>query len=69
MLYKDRIKNLSYVYPHLSRVWVKTDDPRTPLKSVWMSDTALHCATEDDCAKSSDTEIAEFADDHLLLAA
>jgi hypothetical protein len=69
MLYKDRIKNLADVYPKLSRVWIKTNDPRTPLKSVWISETALRQATSADCAKSCDTEIAEFADDHLLMAA
>ena len=69
MLYKDRIKNLVNVYPQLSRVWIKTNDPRTPLKSVWVSETALRRATSADCVKSCETKIAEFADDHLLMAA
>jgi hypothetical protein len=69
MLYKDRIKNLVNVYPQLSRVWIKTNDPRTPLKSIWISETALRQATGVECVKSCDTEIAELADDHLLMAA
>jgi hypothetical protein len=69
MLYKDRIKNLTAFCPELTRVWIKTDDPRTPLKSIWMSESALRKAMEDPSGVSCDTESAELAEDHLLLAA
>ena len=58
MLYKDRIKNLVNVCPQLSRVWIKTDDPRAPLKSVWISETTLRYAAGADGVKNCDNEIA-----------
>jgi|HubBroStandDraft_1064217.scaffolds.fasta_scaffold1641968_1 hypothetical protein len=57
MLYTDRIKNLTAVYPPLSRVWIKTEDPRTPLKSVWIDEVALHVMA---------TEESELVEDHLV---
>lgn len=32
MLLTNRINHLTATYPQLSRVWIKTGDPRTPLK-------------------------------------
>jgi hypothetical protein len=69
MLYKDRIKNLTTFYPELTRVWIKTENPRTPLKSVWMSQSALLNAVDEHSGGSLDTETAELAEDHLLMAA
>jgi hypothetical protein len=69
MLYTDRIKNLTDCYPQLSRVWIKTDDPRMPLKGVWINEAALRSGTEEHREASCDTQTAELAEDHLLLAA
>jgi hypothetical protein len=69
MLYKDRIKNLTTCYPELTRVWIKTEDPRTPLKGVWISQSALLNSVEEHSDASLDTEAAELAEDHLLMAA
>ena len=30
------------VHPQLSRVWIETGDPQTPLKSVWIDEPELH---------------------------
>ena len=69
MLYTDRIKNLAAVYPKLSRVWIKTDNPRMPLKSVWISETALHRALDQSHSPQCRAETAELAEDHLLCIA
>lgn len=69
MLYKDRIKNLTTFYPELTRVWIKTENPRTPLKSVWINQSALLNAVDEHSGGSLDTEAAELAEDHLLMAA
>jgi len=57
MLYTNRIKNLTAVYPPLSRVWIKTGDPRMPLKSVWIDEVALYTMA---------TEESELVEDHLV---
>jgi hypothetical protein len=67
MRYTDRIKNLAPLYPELSRVWIKTDDPRRPLKSVWISDSLLRNADHESC--SCETEAPELSEDHLRLVA
>ncbi len=69
MLYTDRIKNLTTAYPKLSRVWIKTGDARTPLKSVWISESALHKAVNQSFAAPRESETAELTEDHLLCAA
>ncbi len=69
MLYTDRIKNLTSAYPKLSRVWIKTEDPRTPLKSVWISESALRQAISQNSAVPRESETAELTEDHLLCAA
>ncbi len=69
MFYKDRIKNLTAFYPELTRVWLKTDDPRTPLKSVWINESAFRNAGEENSSTALETETTELAEDHLLLAA
>jgi hypothetical protein len=69
MLCKDRIKNLSTFRSELTRVWIKTGDPGTPLKSIWISESALRNAVSERSNISVDAEGAELAEDHLLLAA
>ena len=69
MLYTDRIKNLTTAYPKLLRVWIKTGDARTPLKSVWISESALRGAVYESCGAPCDAETAELTEDHLLCAA
>ncbi len=69
MFYKDRIKNLTTFYPELTRVWIKTDDSRTPLKSVWINESAFRNAVEENSSTALETETTELAEDHLLLAA
>ena len=56
-------------YPKLSRLWIKTGDPRTPLKGVWIDDSKLHRVMNDVHAAQRDNEPAELEDDHLCLAA
>ncbi|MGB8886395.1 MAG: hypothetical protein WCC87_06695 [Candidatus Korobacteraceae bacterium] len=69
MLYKDKIKNLSAVYPELARVWIKTGDPRTPLKGVWIDESKLHRFASEPRTASNQSETAELTEDHLALAA
>jgi hypothetical protein len=69
MLYTDRIKNLTSAYPKLSRVWIKTEDTRTPLKSIWISESALRDAVNESSAAPCESESAELTEDHLLCAA
>jgi hypothetical protein len=57
MLYTNGINNLTAVCPPLSRVWIKTEDPRIPLKSVWIDEVALHTMA---------TEESELVEDHLV---
>ena len=66
MLYKDKIKNLTAIYPELSRVWIKTGDPRTPLKGVWIDESQLRQTMS---VAEDDNETAELAEDHLAFAA
>ncbi len=68
MQYKDRIKNLVDLYPHLSRVWIKTGDARLPLKSVWMDESKFHAVVNDcRCHAAHEGEAAECAEGHLAL--
>jgi hypothetical protein len=69
MFYKDRIKNLTTFYPELTRVWIKTEDARTPLKSVWINESAFRDAVEENSSATCESETTELAEDHLLLAA
>ena len=62
MLYIDRIKNLTAVYPKLSRVWINAGDGRTPLKCVWMDEAQLNATPGATCAAEYESELAE---DHL----
>lgn len=69
MLLTIRINNLTATSPQLSRVWIKTGDPRTPLKSVWINDSHLHRTTDEACTSPREPETSDLADDHLPVAA
>lgn len=69
MLFTTRINNLVTAYPKLSRVWIRTGDPRTPLKGVWIDESKLHRVMNDAHATQHDDEPAELSDEHLCLAA
>ena len=68
MLFKDRIKNLTETYPHLSRVWINTGDPKLPLKGVWIDEIRLNRIAGEVCASPRESETTELAEDHLLAA-
>ncbi len=68
MLYTTRINNLVTAYPKLSRIWIKTGNPKTPLKAVWINESQLSRAMNDPCAAIHDDVPAELADDHLIAA-
>jgi hypothetical protein len=69
MLLITRINNIVTAYPKLSRVWIKTGDPRMPLKGVWMGESRLHCEMNDVRANQHDDEPADLSDEHLCLGA
>jgi hypothetical protein len=66
MLLTTRINNLTMVRPTLSRVWIKTGNPRMPLKSVWIDELNLHRLAGEDCTGN---DVVELAEDHLAFAA
>ncbi len=68
MLYTTRIKNLTTFYPKLSRVWIKTDDPQVPLKSVWINESALQDSHRENRSGKREIKTAEVAEEHLLAA-
>ena len=41
MLFATRINNLATARPKLLRIWIKTGDPKTPLKAVWINESQL----------------------------
>ncbi len=69
MLFTARINNLVTAYPKLSRIWIKTGNPKTPLKAVWIKELELSRAMNDPCAAIHDDAPAELAEDHLFFAA
>ena len=68
MLFTTRINNLVTACPRLSRVWIKTGNPKAPLKAVWMNESQLSRAMNDTCAAMLDDD-PELAEDHLSFAA
>jgi hypothetical protein len=68
MRFEDRIKNLTEIYPHLSRVWINTGDPKLPLKGVWIDESRLNRVADEACASPRESETTELAEDHLLAA-
>ena len=69
MLHTTRINNLVTAFPKLSRIWIKTGNPRTPLKAVWINESQLSRAMNDTDTALQDDVPAELAEAHLLLAA
>ena len=69
MLLKNRIDTWTGSYPNLSRVWIRSGDPKTPLKGVWIAESRLHRLAEEACASPRESETVDLADDHLLLVA
>ena len=69
MLFKDKLKNLSTVYPELSQVWIRTGDPKLPLKAVLIDESKLNQMLNESGPADSVGESAELAEDHLALAA
>ena len=68
MLFATRSNNLATARPKLSRIWIKTGDPKTPLKAVWINESQLSRAMTDAGAAMHDDVPAEPADDHLFAA-
>lgn len=62
MLFTTRINNLVTAYPKLSRIWIKTGNPKTPLKAVWINESQLSRAMHDTCAAMPDDDTAEPAE-------
>jgi hypothetical protein len=55
--------------PRLSRVWIKTGDPKRPLKSVWINDAKLRSFANEVGAADRESESRETTEDHIVLAA
>lgn len=53
----------------LSRVWIKTGDPRMPLTSVWINDAKLRSFASEVCVADREGESRELTEDHLALVA
>jgi hypothetical protein len=68
MLFTGRINNIVTACPKLSRIWIQTGNPKTPLKAVWISQSQLSSVMNDPCGIMHDGEPAELAEDHLSLA-
>jgi hypothetical protein len=69
MLFTTRINNLVTACPRLSRIWIKTGNPKTPLKAVWIKESQRSRAMSNPCAAMHDDAPAELVEDHLSLAA
>ena len=67
MLYTTRINNLVTAHPRLSRIWIKTGNPKTPLKAVWINESQLSRVLNDTGAVVCDDDAAELAEDHLSI--
>jgi hypothetical protein len=57
------------VHAQLSRVWIKTNDPKLPLKSVWINEAQLRGLTSQACVAGRESKTPELAEDHVVLAA
>ena len=70
MLFKDKLKNLTAVYPELSRVWIRTGDRKLPLKAVWIDESKLNQMLNE-LGSSTDhrRNRRALAEDHLVLVA
>jgi hypothetical protein len=61
--------NCAQIYPQLSRVWIRTGDPRMPLKSVWINEAKLHHLATEAGRANRESETAGVSEDNLSLAA
>jgi hypothetical protein len=68
MLFTTRINGLVTAQPRLSRIWIKTGNPKTPLKAVWINESQLSLAVNNAGAAPHDDYPAELPEDHLSLA-
>jgi hypothetical protein len=68
MLFKVKFHNLA-TSPDLSRVWIRTGDPKFPLKAVWINQSQLRRTVSETFSSDLSSEAPEFAEDHLALAA
>jgi hypothetical protein len=57
------------VHPQLSRVWIKTGDPKLPLKGVWIDEAQLRGFASRASVADRESETRELAEDHLPVAA
>ena len=55
--------------PQLSRVWIKTGNPKLPLKSVWIDEAKLRVKSPEFLGAGRESETNEVAEDPSLLAA
>jgi len=69
MLFKNRINNIVTDLPKLSRVWIRTEDARMPLKSVWISDSDLRQLAAELGQMADEMSLPEPSDDHLVITA
>ncbi len=69
MLFLVKTKCPFTVNSQLSRVWIKTGNPKMPLKSVWIDETKLHTDTAKFVLAAHESEAQELTDDHLAFAA
>lgn len=69
MLFTTRINNLVAAYPKLSRIWIKTGNPKTPLKAVWINESQLHRVVNNLPQCDSEDKPSALAEDHLRMAA
>jgi hypothetical protein len=69
MLFQVKNNRPATVNPQLSRVWIKTGNPRMPLKSVWINEAKLRTFADRGRAAARECEQHDLAEDHLLLAA
>ena len=68
-MFTTRINNIVTAYPKLSRIWIKTGDPKTPLQAVWRNESKLHGVSNDPHRANRNDESGELAEDHLCFAA
>ena len=69
MLFTTRINNLVAAYPKLSRIWIKTGNPKTPLKAVWINESQLHRVVNNLSQCDCEDKPSALAEDHLWIAA
>jgi hypothetical protein len=70
MLFQIKNDRFRAGYPQLSRVWIKTGNPKLPLKSVWFDETKMpRTESRDCCSGHRDSATHELAEDHLVPAA